>query len=184
MPSRVAVDRRQRQAARLLGGRLQPGFVELDHIGPGRLQVADLGVDRRGVAHNQLFFVLVELVLGLARHRERAGQGDLDLAVGVGAQKFDIAHLDRPEAPDRADNPRHDDGAAGAPHDGRGVVEIDPRQCRRKSVRVALAADFAIGDDVDAGALHVADREPGRIVLRRVDWTEISRWLYCPTEDG
>jgi hypothetical protein len=66
------------------------------------------------------------------------------------------------------------DGAAGAPHDGRRVVEIDPREGGRKAVRIALAADLAVGDDVDPGALHVADREPRRIVLRRVDWTEIS----------
>ena len=114
MPSRVAVDRRQRQAPRLLGARLQPRLVELDHIGAGRLQIADLGVDRRGVIHDQLFLVLVELVLGLTRHRERTGQGDLDFAVGVGAQKFDIANLDRPQPADRTRDARHDDGAAGA----------------------------------------------------------------------
>jgi hypothetical protein len=40
------------------------GFVELDLIGPGRLQIADFGVDRGDVVHDQLFLVLVELVLG------------------------------------------------------------------------------------------------------------------------
>ena len=120
------VDRRQCQAPRLLGARLQPRLGELDHIGAGRLQIADLGVDRRGVIHDQLLLVLVELVLGLAGHRERAGQRDLDRMVGVGAQEFDVAHLDRPQPADRPDNPRHADGAAGAPHDLRRVVEIDP----------------------------------------------------------
>jgi hypothetical protein len=37
----------------------------------------------------------------LARHRNRAGQGGLDRAVGVGAQEFDIAQLDRPQPADR-----------------------------------------------------------------------------------
>jgi hypothetical protein len=62
----VRVDRRQCQAARLFGAGLQPGLVELDHIGPGRLQITQLGVDHRGVIHNQLFLVLVKFVLGLA----------------------------------------------------------------------------------------------------------------------
>jgi len=140
------VDRRQCQAPRLLGARLQPRLVELDHIGAGRLQIADFGVDRGGVIHDQLFLVLVELILGLARHRERAGQGDLDFAVGVGAQEFDVMHLDRPQSADRPDNTRHDDGAAGAPHDLRRVVEIDPRQGGGKAIRIAFAANCAIGD--------------------------------------
>jgi len=38
MPSSASVDRRQCQARRLLGAGLQPGLVELDHIGAGRLQ--------------------------------------------------------------------------------------------------------------------------------------------------
>ena len=97
------------------------------------------------------------------------GKRDLDFAVGVGAQKFDVAHLDRPQPADRADDARHDDGAAGAPHDVRRVVEIDPRKCGRKTVRIAFAADLAIGDDVDPGALHVADRQPRRIVLGRFE---------------
>jgi uncharacterized protein (DUF433 family) len=56
-------------------------------------------------------------------------------------------------------------GAAVAPAHCRGVVEIDPRKGRGQPVRIAFAADLAIGDDVDAGALHIADREPSRIVL-------------------
>src|SRR6516162_7354717 len=60
-----------------------------------RLEVANLGVDRGGILHDQLFLVPIELALGLARHRERAGGGDLDPAVGVLAQKLDIADLDR-----------------------------------------------------------------------------------------
>jgi hypothetical protein len=65
-----------------------------------------------------------------------------------------------------------------------GLSRSTPDSAVAKRVRVALAADLAIGDDVDAGGLHVADRELGRVVLRGFDWTEISRWLYCPKEDG
>jgi len=135
MPSRARSIAGRGEAARLFRAGVQPGLVELDHIGPGRLQVAHLGVDRGGVVHHQLFLVLVKLVLGLARHCERAGQGDLDPALGVGAQELDVAHLDRPQPADRLDDARHHDGAAGAPAHGRRVVEIDPREGRRKAVR-------------------------------------------------
>jgi hypothetical protein len=89
---------------------------------------------------------LVELVLGLARHRERAGERDLDRPGRVGAQEFCVAHLDRPQPADRADDARHHDGAAGASAHGRRVVEIDIREGGRKAVRVAFAADSAHPD--------------------------------------
>ena len=50
--------------------------------------------------------------------------------------------------------------AAGAPHARGGVVEIDPREGGRKAVRIALAADLAVGDDVDPGPVMVGfDRD-------------------------
>jgi hypothetical protein len=94
----------------------------------------------------------------------RPGQRDLDHAVSVDAEEFDIAHLDRAQPADRTDDARHNNGAAGAPAHGRRVVEIDPRKGGRKTVRIAFAADVAIGDEVHSGALHVADREQGRKV--------------------
>ena len=39
---------------------------------------------------------------------------------------------------DRANNPDHDDGAAGAPAHLRRVVEIDPRENGRKAARTAV----------------------------------------------
>ena len=173
------VDRRQCQAPRLFGTGLHPRLVELDHIGPGGLQIAGLGIDRRGVIHHQLFLVFVVFVLGLARHRERAGQGDLDLAIGVAAQELDIAHFDRPQPADRADDARHDNGSARPPADSRRVVEVDPGECCRKAVRIAFAADLAVGDDVDAGAFHVADREHRRIVLRLFEKGAGTRQSSC-----
>jgi|SRR6516165_9257603 len=47
-------------------------------------------------------------------------------------------HLDRPQPADRANNPGHDDGAAGAPAHLRRVVEIDPRASGRKAARTAV----------------------------------------------
>jgi hypothetical protein len=110
--------------------------------------------------------VFIELVLRLARHRERAGERDLDRTIGIAAQERDIAHLDRAQPADRADDARHHDGAARPAAHFRGIVEINPRERRRKPVRIAFAADLAIGDNVDAGTFHVADRQNRRIVLR------------------
>jgi len=42
-----------------------------------------LRVDRGGEVHHHLVVVVVELVLGLLGHGERAGQRDLRLALGV-----------------------------------------------------------------------------------------------------
>jgi hypothetical protein len=62
----------------------------------------------------------------LGRFRERAGQGDLDRTVGVSAQEFDIANLDRPQPADRTDDLRHDDGATGAPAPVAGLSRSTP----------------------------------------------------------
>ena len=44
---------------------------------------------------------------------------------------------------------------------------IDALQREGEAVGIAFAAHFAVGDDVDAGALHVADRQDGAVVLRQ-----------------
>ena len=52
---------------------------------------------------------------------------------------------------------------------GSRVVEVEPLERVREVVRVALAPDLAVGDDVDAGLLHVPHREHGRVVLRLIE---------------
>ena len=47
-----------------------------------------------------------------------------------------------------------------------GMLVVDALQRRGEMVGVALAPHLAVGDDVDAGALHVADGEQGGVVLR------------------
>ena len=166
MPSQRAVDRLHRIAAGEIGIVAHPGLVELDHVGAGLLQVERLGVDGFGERHRQLLVVLVEFVLGLLAHGERAGQGDLGGMVGVLAQELHVAQLDRPGALDLADHARHRRLVAVARDDDGGIVGVDAFERGGKAVGIALAADLAVGDDVDAGALHVADRDDGRVVLR------------------
>ena len=45
------------------------------------------------------------------------------------------------------------------------VVQVDAVEGRREAVRVALPPHLAVGDDVHACALHVANRESGCVVL-------------------
>jgi len=45
------------------------------------------------------------------------------------------------------------------------MLGIDPLEREGKPVRVAFATDFAVGHDVDAGALHVTNRDHRGIVL-------------------
>ena len=90
-----AVQRLQAVLPRLLGPRLHVGLVDLHHVGAGGEQVLDLRVHRVGVVHRRLFVAGVEVVLRLLQHRERAGHGDLDLAVGVRAQELQVLDLDR-----------------------------------------------------------------------------------------
>ena len=151
---------------RLLRPRLHVGLVDLHDVGAGGEQVLDLVVDRGGVVERHLLLVLVEIVLRLLRHGEGAGHRDLDRAVGVGAQELHVAHFDRMLAPDLADDARHRIGMAGAVERGAGIVDVDAFERGGEAVGVALAAHLAVGDDVEAGALLVADREQRRVVLR------------------
>ena len=50
-----------------------------------------------------------------------------------------------------------------------GVVDVDAVERGGEPVRVALAPDLAVRDDVDAGALHVADRDERSVVLRLLE---------------
>ena len=54
---------------------------------------------------------------------------------------------------------------AGAIDRDAGVVEIDAVERGREAVRVALPAHLAVADHVDAGFLHVSDREQRGVVL-------------------
>ena len=47
-----------------------------------------------------------------------------------------------------------------------GVGRVDALERGGEAVGVALAPHLAVGDDVDAGPLHVADGEQGGVVLR------------------
>jgi hypothetical protein len=105
----------------------------------------------------------------LRRHGERSGHRHLDHPVGVGAQEFHVADLDRMLAPDRPHHPGHGRKPAGTVGSLAGIVEIDTRERGGKAVGIALATLLAVGDDVEAGALLIADGEQRGVILGAVE---------------
>ena len=85
----------------------------------------------------------------------------------IGAQETRVARLDRLPAANGTDDSRHRLGAARrARRRLAGIVDIDAVERRRETVGIALAPHLAIGDDIDAGALLIADRQQRRVILR------------------
>ena len=55
---------------------------------------------------------------------------------------------------------------AGAVERGAGIVDVDAVERGGEAVGIALAAHLAVGDDVEADLLLVADRQQRGVVLR------------------
>src|SRR5688572_2177077 len=161
------VQRLETVLARLVGPRLHVGLVDLDDVRARREEVADLAVERRGVVRRrELAAAAVVVDLRLLRHREGSRDRDLDGPRRVAAQELQVAHADRVAPADRSRHARHRDRVAAAVERRAGVVEVDAFQRVGEQVRVAFAADFAVGDDVEAGGLLRADRKDRGVVLR------------------
>ena len=58
---------------------------------------------------------------------------------------------------------------AAAVERGAGIVDVDAVERGGEAVRIALAAHLAVGDDVEPGALLLADGENGGVVLRLLE---------------
>src|SRR5581483_5646022 len=119
----------------------------------------------RIVERRLLATAAIEVDLRLLRHREGSGHGDLDLPPGVTAQELQIAHADRVAAPYCTDHSRHRIRMAAAVQCDPGVVEVDALESGGEAIRVALAPDFPIGDEIESGVLLCLDRHDGGIVL-------------------
>ena len=164
-----AVDRLDRDA---FGGRrvlAQPRLVELDHVGAGLFEIARFRIHRGGKIHHHLVVVFIIFVDRLPAHRERTRQRDLRNSLGVTAQEFHIARFDRMRAADRTDDARHRGGKTCLRHHLARLAGCNAFERGRETVGIAFPPHLAIGDDVDAGALHVADRKQRRIVLRLLE---------------
>ena len=163
------VDRGEAVARRLVGRGAHPGLVELDDVDAGRLQFAHFLVDRDGIVHRELCFVGVELVLHLLRQGERARHGDLGRVRRVRDQELGVAALDGALAADAAGDARHRRRPAVRPDHRADIDRVEPVEREAEIVGIALAPHLAVADDIDADALHLADRDDRRVVLRLLE---------------
>ena len=88
---------------------------------------------------------------------------------GVGLQELEVAQLDRVLPADPPDHAGDRVGVAAAVERGPRVVDVDALERGGEAVRVALAPHLAVGDDVEAGPLLIADGEDGGVVLRLLE---------------
>src|SRR5436190_1763357 len=165
-PFERAIERLETVFARLLRARLHVRLVDLHDVGAGGEEIAHLLVDRDRIVQRGFLGGLVVLVLRLLGHGKGAGNGDLRLARGVALEEAQVLDLDGMLAPDLADDARHRVRMAGAVERAAGIVDVDTVERGGEAIRVALAPDLAIGDDVQPGALLRADGEHRSVVLR------------------
>src|SRR5262245_10382335 len=91
---------------------------------------------------------------------------------------------------DPADDAGHRVWVAGAVERCAGIVDVNAVERGRKAIRVALAPDLAVGDDIEPGLLLRPDREQGRVVLRLLDprlgnspkFLRADTWWETPSE--
>src|SRR5712692_5647257 len=160
-----AVERLDRELAVLIGPCLHVRLVDLHNVGARREEILNLLVDGRRIVHRERLFVRIVGVLGLLAHRERSRKRDLNLASGMRAKKGQILHLDRPLPPDWTVYKRDDIRSAAPGKPLSRALRVDAAKRGGEAVRVALPPDLAVRDNVDAGALHVVDRDDRGIVL-------------------
>jgi len=175
-----ALQRVEAVLSRGLGAGLHVRLVHLDDVGAGLEEVEDLLAHGIRVGHPDRVGRPVVVVLRLLRHRERTRDGHLRLPARVRAQELQVANLDRMAPGHRPDHAGHGVGMPAAIEGGARVVDVNALEGGGEAVRVALAPHLAVGDDVEAGAFLVGDREPRRVVLGllevgRVDAPELER---------
>ena len=111
---------------------------------------------------------MVKFVFGQFCHGKGTRNGDLDWPVGMRAQIGNVMHLHRMFAFDLTSNARHRDHDIAPIWHQCWIVQINARQRIGEPVEIALAADFPVRQNVDAGALLIMYRSQGRVILRLV----------------
>ena len=164
-----AIDDRYRVVPSFVRTGLEIWLVDLHEVGARRKQVEHLVIDGRSVGHRQRRSVAVEVVLGLLRHRERAGHGDLDRVSRVRPQEADGLHLDRATANDRTAHTRHRHRRPRAVHRLARMLVVDTFERVGEMVRVALAPRLSVGDDVEPRPLLVEYGEEDGVIDRLVE---------------
>src|SRR5262245_51411663 len=90
-----AIQRSQTVAPRFLGTRLHVGLVDLNDVRAGRKEILNFFIHCGGIVYREFFFILIEVVLSLLRHRIGAGDSDLDHSICITAKELDVAYFHR-----------------------------------------------------------------------------------------
>jgi hypothetical protein len=143
-------------------------LIELQHIAAGGLQVEKLGIDGGRDIHRELGLVGIGFVQRAVDDRHRPRDRDLHRPVRVRLGKGELAHAGGATATDLADDAR-DEARASSVAIGfllALVLEINALPGRRGVIDEAFAPLLAVGQDVEANLLLIAQRDQRGIVLR------------------
>ncbi len=81
-------------------------------------------------------------------------------------EKFEINDFDGLASSDRADDSRDGIGMAAAVQRHSGIVEVDTVKGGSETIRVAFAADFSVGNDIEARVFLRLDCHECGVFLR------------------
>src|SRR5207302_3218189 len=97
--------------------------------------------------------------LRLLRHGERAGNRVFDLVVRIGPQELQIPDFDWMLPANLADDSRHRIRMTAAVERSPGMINVHSFEGGGKTVRITFASDLTVGDDVEARAFLIPDRQ-------------------------
>ena len=145
---------------------VEGGLVELDHVDAVGLQRLGFLVEQFGEGERHLDAVAVIFVGDGVDDGHRAGQGEFQLARGVGAGDAGLVGMDAALQRQRRHHLRHHRLVAIFADAHLDLVgEIDALDLLQKAVDEMLAGLLALGDDVDAGILLQLHRQHGGVAL-------------------
>ena len=131
---------------------VEGGLVELDHVDAVGLQGFGFLVEQLGEGERHLDAVAVIFVGDGVDDGHRAGQGEFQLARGVGAGDAGLVGMDAALQPQRRHHLRHHRLVAVFADSHLDLVgEIDALDLLQEAMDEMLPRLLALGDDVDAG---------------------------------
>ena len=141
-------------------------LVELDHIHAERGELPRLLIDQGGQRHAELRAAAVVGVVDGIGDRHGPGDGELQAALGLSAEEADLVGVDRTAPAERRRHRRHIGlVAVGADADRDHLGKVHAVPARRSPIRSDDASLLAVGDDVDAGLLLIAQGQADGVAL-------------------
>ncbi len=148
-----------------VGARLHIGFVYLHHVATRRKQRRHLFAHGTRIVHRRIGITRVKVVLGLLRHRERAGQRHFDRPTGAASEELCAFDLYRAPPANLADNSRDRIRLTRPVERLTRRIQIYALESVGEAVGVAFATHLAIRYDVEASSLLCEDCDQGGIIL-------------------